>query len=121
MNEYQENLKKKMDEYAHFVYRVAKKFPREELYGIVSQIQRSALSVILNYIEGYAGRKPLVRLNFLEISNEPMVFFQHILLYNSISLIMRIAESEKQSHTTLLSEISLLPDTQNARIHPFSF
>ncbi len=68
MNEYQNDLKRKMDEYAHFVYRIAKKFPREELYGIISQIQRSALSVILNYIEGYARRKTLVRLNFLEIS-----------------------------------------------------
>ena len=68
MNEYQENLKQKMDEYVHFVYKVTKNFPKYELYGVVSQFRRATLSVILNYTEGYARRKPLVRLNFLEIS-----------------------------------------------------
>ncbi len=68
MNEYQMQLKKKMNEFVHFVYKTTRDFPRSELYGVVSQIRRAALSVILNYIEGYARQKPLVRLNFLEIS-----------------------------------------------------
>lgn len=57
-----------MDEYVHFIYKVTKKFPRDELYGVVSQTRRSVMSVILNYTEGYARKKPAVRLNFLEIS-----------------------------------------------------
>jgi len=57
-----------MDEYAHLVYRVTRKFPNSELYGITSQIRRAALSVILNYIEGYARTKKLVKQNFWEIS-----------------------------------------------------
>ncbi len=57
MNEYQEKLKSKMDEYAHLVYRLTKNFPKEELYGTTSQIRRAALSVVLNYIEGCARRK----------------------------------------------------------------
>jgi len=68
MNQYQEELKLKMDKYVHSVYRVTGDFPKSELYGVISQLRRSALSVILNYIEGYARRKPLVRLNFLETS-----------------------------------------------------
>lgn len=68
MNEYQEKLKIKMDKYVHFVYGITNTFPRSELYGSTSQIRRAALSVILNYIEGYARKKSLVRLNFLEIS-----------------------------------------------------
>ncbi|OGM90740.1 hypothetical protein A2999_00695 [Candidatus Wolfebacteria bacterium RIFCSPLOWO2_01_FULL_38_11] len=65
---YHEKLKKKMDEYAHLVYSLTRNFPREELYGIVSQLRRSALSVALNYIEGYARVKDKVHKNFLEIS-----------------------------------------------------
>ena len=68
MNEYQENLKIKMDEYARFIYKFTKNFPKEELYGMTSQIRRSGLSIILNYIEGYTRQKSLVRLNFLEIA-----------------------------------------------------
>ena len=38
------------------IYRVTKKFPREEIYGLTSQIRRSAVSVPSNIAEGY-GRK----------------------------------------------------------------
>ncbi|MFH0988096.1 MAG: four helix bundle protein, partial [Parcubacteria group bacterium] len=68
MNEYQEKLKSKMDRYVHLIYKMTKHFPKDELYGVTSQRRRSAVSVILNYIEGYARRRPLVRLNFLETS-----------------------------------------------------
>ena len=50
------------------IYKISKTFPKEEVYGLTSQIRRATLSVALNYVEGYARRKPAVRLNFLEIS-----------------------------------------------------
>lgn len=65
---YLENLKIKMDAYAHFVYAATKKLPKEELFGITSQLRRSALSVVLNFIEGYARRRSAVKKNFWEIS-----------------------------------------------------
>lgn len=67
-NDFTELLKKKMDEYAHLVYAITKQFPKEELFGAVSQLRRSALSVILNYIEGFARQKKNVKKNFWEIS-----------------------------------------------------
>lgn len=57
-----------MDNYVHGVYAVAKKFPKDELFGVTSQIRRSSLSVILNYIEGFARQKSAVKKNFWEIS-----------------------------------------------------
>ena len=65
---YHETLKEKMDDYAHLIYSVSKSFPKEELYGITSQLRRATLSVILNYIEGYARMREKVHQNFLEIS-----------------------------------------------------
>lgn len=65
---YKERVKERMDKYVHFVYKVTKSFPKEELYGATSQFRRATMSVILNYIEGYARRRPAVQLNFLEIS-----------------------------------------------------
>lgn len=68
MTEFQEKLKLKMHQYAKMVYKATKNFPANELYGITSQLRRSAMSVILNYTEGFARRKPAVILNFYEIS-----------------------------------------------------
>jgi four helix bundle protein len=46
----------KADEFAFQVYLATKTFPREELYGITSQLRRAALSVPTNIAEGY-GRQ----------------------------------------------------------------
>jgi four helix bundle protein len=38
------------------IYRITAKFPKEEIYGLTSQIRRSAVSILSNIAEGY-GRK----------------------------------------------------------------
>lgn len=65
MTNFQEKLKQLMDEYVHFVYDETRNFPQEEKYSSVSQWRRSTLSIILNYLEGYARRKLSVQLNFM--------------------------------------------------------
>ncbi|HNX82698.1 MAG TPA: four helix bundle protein [Candidatus Omnitrophota bacterium] len=46
----------KADEFAYQVYLATKEFPREEAYGITSQLRRAALSIPTNIVEG-AGRQ----------------------------------------------------------------
>jgi four helix bundle protein len=67
-NSYHENLKNKIDDFAHEIYRVSKSFPKEEIYGITSQLRRAVVSVALNTIEGYARIKTKVHQNFIEIA-----------------------------------------------------
>lgn len=50
-NNFSKKLKNKMNGYAHLVYEITRKFPKEEIYGSTSQLRRAALSVVLNYIE----------------------------------------------------------------------
>ena len=68
METFHKNLENKIDQFVHLVYKASKKFPREELFGATSQIRRAALSVMLNYVEGFARNRNLVLINFLEIS-----------------------------------------------------
>ena len=46
----------KADELAYQVYIETRNFPKEEIYGITSQLRRAALSVPTNIVEGY-GRQ----------------------------------------------------------------
>lgn len=65
---FHDELKSLMDEYVNKVYDCSKNFPKEEMFGLISQLRRAAMSVILNYVEGYARQRKNVLRNFLEIS-----------------------------------------------------
>ena len=61
-------LTQKADEIARLVYKTSKKFPKDELYGLTSQLRRAAVSIILNIIEGFARKGTKEYRNFLYIS-----------------------------------------------------
>lgn len=42
------------DEVALLIYRATKEFPKEEIYGLASQMRRAAVSVPSNIVEGCA-------------------------------------------------------------------
>ena len=63
-----EQFKLKMDKFVHNVYKATRHFPKEEMFGLTSQLRRSSVSVVLNYIEGYARSNQKVEKNFLKIS-----------------------------------------------------
>jgi four helix bundle protein len=50
------------------IYLITKKYPKDELYGIVSQIRRSAVSVPSNIAEGSARNSNKDYIRFLYIS-----------------------------------------------------
>lgn len=49
------------------VYRTTKHFPKEELYGLTSQLRRASLSVPTNIAEGASRQHKRDYLNFLYI------------------------------------------------------
>lgn len=57
-----------MKEYVHYLYKVARQFPKEELFSSCSQLKRAGLSMLLNYVEGFCRLRIKVQLNFFEIS-----------------------------------------------------
>ena len=58
----------KAHELVLLVYHETKFFPKEELYGLVSQLRRSSVSVAANIAEGFKKRGKLDKLRFLNIS-----------------------------------------------------
>ena len=56
------------DEVAILVYRVTARFPREEFYGLTSQMRRAAVSVPSNIFEGCSRDSQADYLRFLYIA-----------------------------------------------------
>ena len=50
------------------VYRVTKKFPKEEMFGLISQMRRAAVSIPSNIAEGYARKHTAEYVQFLRIA-----------------------------------------------------
>lgn len=50
------------------VYTITKSYPKEEMYGLVNQIRRAAVSVPSNIVEGCSRESQIEYLRFLEIS-----------------------------------------------------
>ncbi len=56
------------DEIAIMIYRITKNFPKEEIFGLTSQMRRCAVSVSSNIVEGSARESQKEYLRFLEIA-----------------------------------------------------
>ncbi|MEK7146775.1 MAG: four helix bundle protein [Patescibacteria group bacterium] len=62
------NVWKKADELVLLVYKITKKFPKDELFGLVSQMRRCSISIPANITEGYGRRTNKDKLQFLFIT-----------------------------------------------------
>ncbi|MCU0376846.1 MAG: four helix bundle protein [Bacteroidales bacterium] len=65
-----ENLtiwQKSMD-YGELIFDLSKKFPKDEMYNLISQIRRAADSISLNISEGSIGQSDLEQKRFLSIA-----------------------------------------------------
>lgn len=54
--------------YAKFIYNISKTFPKDELYGLVNQLRRAAVSISANIAEGSGAIGTKDRLNYLDIA-----------------------------------------------------
>lgn len=50
------------------IYKLTKAFPKEELYGLVLQIRRCAVSIPSNIAEGYTRHRKLEYIQFLQVA-----------------------------------------------------
>lgn len=88
---------------AEACYIVTRGFPREEMFGLTSQIRRSAVSVSANIAEGYGRENTRSFIQFLRISQGSLKELETHLL---IAHIVKIAAEE--SVAPLLERCSTL-------------
>jgi four helix bundle protein len=105
-NDFREKLKEKMDKYVHFIYQLTRNFPEEEKYGVISQIRRASLSIILNFIEGYARMQKNTQRNFLEISYGSLKESKYLLYFSLVE--KYISKQEYNKGLKMVDEIGAM-------------
>lgn len=65
---FHKRLKQLIHQYILLTYKSSAKYPADEKFGLTSQDRRAAVSVMLNYVEGFARMKTAVVINFFETS-----------------------------------------------------
>jgi four helix bundle protein len=82
---FHDDLKICIHKYIKFIYGVTKNFPREELYGVISQFRRAGMSIMLNYVEGFARKNKIknkLYINFLETSYGSLKETKYLLYFS---------------------------------------
>ena len=82
-------------------YRLTKLFPNQEKYGLVSQLQRAAVSVPSNIAEGHGRKYTNDYLRFLSIANGSLMEVE-----TQIQIAQRLNFINSEECTTILNQTS---------------
>ena len=91
---------------AERVYLLSAEFPKSEIYGLVSQIRRAAVSIPSNIAEGHARYSDNEFIRFLSIANGSLKEVE-TQLYLAIRL-RYVDETQAQPTLTLCSDVARL-------------
>lgn len=85
------------------VYMVTKAFPKEEIYGLTSQIRRAAFAIAANIAEGYARGHLAEYQQFLRIAFSSGAELEtHLLIARRVHL---LREEDYRNLSDMLSEV----------------
>ena len=104
------------------VYTVTKLLPKDELYGLTSQVRRAAVSVSNNLAEGAARKSSKEKKRFYEISRSSLVevdtqieicmLLEHVKKENLVQL-EKYSESVFRMHSKMIGNLESYPTSQS--------
>ena len=93
------------------VYKMIKKFPKEELFGLTAQFRKAAVSIPANIAEGYKKRGKADKARFLNISEGSLEECKYYLI-----LTKDLEYADTESLYELAEEVSKLLNAYSNKI-----
>ena len=106
----------KAHEWVLSIYRLTARFPREELFGLTSQLRRAAVSVPANFAEGFVKTGKGDKLRFYNIAQGSIEECRYYLL-----LAHDLGYASTDAETRALEEVSRLLESYMASIRASRF
>jgi four helix bundle protein len=103
------------------IYRITSKFPKEEIYGLTSQIRRSVVSIPSNIAEGYGRRTTTDYIRMLYISYGSVCELEtQILLAGDLSFIEKGELGKLKKNITEIERMlkALIKSLENKPLNP---
>ena len=88
-------LLSKSDDFAQKVYAITKDFPKDEMFGLTSQVRRAALSVPANIVEGYARQSKGDFLRFLKIAYASLKEARYLLYFATLQKYLTVKNHQQ--------------------------
>ncbi|MEW5843429.1 MAG: four helix bundle protein [Bacteroidota bacterium] len=93
------------------VYKMTKEFPREELYGLTSQLRRAAVSIAANIAEGFRKNGKLDKVRFFNIAQGSLEECRYYLVLTN-----DLEYADSSSQILLLEEVSKILNSYSEKV-----
>jgi len=104
----------KMRELLLLTYKLTEKLPKNEEFGLKSQMRRAMVSVISNFVEGYLKRSKKEKLHFMDIAETSLLELE---AQSEICMILRYwSEDEYREFDKKRSEVGYFLFRYKSRI-----
>ena len=91
---------------AEAIYAATAKYPRDEMFGMTSQMRRASVSIAANIAEGWGRESTQNFINFLRIAQGSLKELEtHIVISQRVKLLEALVASELQSQCDSISRM----------------
>jgi len=98
------------------VYKITKKFPKEERFGIIDQMRRAAVSITSNIVEGFTRQSYKEKLQFYYMSKGSLVeLYNQIIISKDIGYIINKDFTQIENQVNIVGKLltGLIRSTKN--------